>query len=399
MKKLFIILSVIGLVGLLINCGGAKDGTVKELKNEISKKKGTIDTIRKEIKVLENKITKKTPKDKRNDSRVLVNVKKIKYEKFTHYISQNGSIEAVKSAFISPEMNGQIKKILVREGEFVKKGRLLIKLNSSVIESSIKEVKTALKLATIIFHKREGLWKKKIGSEVQYLSDKTNMESLQNKLDTLKAQLEMSRIKAPINGIIETIYPKEGELATPGRQLIELIDLRKVYIRTDVSEQYLPVIREKNWAGLTFPSYPNIKIDAKVYLVGNSINVKNRTFKLKVLIDNTNGKLKPNNIALIKLIDYYSNEAIIIPSIIIKRDIRGDYVYIVNEDSGKEIAKKQYIKIGLSEGSNTMVLSGLNIGDNLIVKGYNMVKNGIEVKKENTGTVVYEQNKVQKINN
>ncbi len=379
MKKIYFILMVTVFIGFLVNCGSSEN-SINELKKEIAEKKTNISTIKKEIKVIEEKINKATPKKDKKDIRLLVNIKQLKYEKFVHYITQNGSIEAVNSAFVSAEMNGQIKKIFVKEGDFVKKGKLLIKLNSSIIEGNIRELKTALKLAKTIFEKRKGLWDKKIGSEIQYLESKTNMDSLKNKLQTLNAQLDMSLIKAPLDGYIENVIPKVGELASPGIQLIQLINLSKLYINSDISETYLPALKKGDWVGLSFPSYPNLKKIDKVYLTGNSINVKNRTFKLKVLIDNIDGLLKPNNIALIKLKDFISDTAIVIPSVIVKRDMKGDYVYIVKTIEGKKMAKKQYIKTGLSEGGDTMVLKGLKTGEKVILKGYNLVKNGIEVK-------------------
>ncbi len=379
MKNLYLVIIIVTSIGLLMNCGSTEK-TINELKKEIASKKGQINSIKKEIKTIEDKIDKETPKDEKKDNRVLINTKTLKYENFVHYINQNGSIEAVNSAFVSAELNGQIKKIFVKEGDFVKKGKLLIKLNSSVIEGSIKELKTSLRLSKIIYKKRKGLWDKKIGSEIQYLESKTNMDSLRNKLDTLNSQLEMTKIKAPISGIIETILPKVGELASPGIQLIQLINLDKIYVNTDVSEKYLPALKKGDWVELSFPSYPNLKRITQVYLTGNSINVKNRTFKIKVLIDNPDGKLKPNNLAIIKLKDFIEERAIVIPSIIVKRDSRGDYVYIVKKNKGRKFARKKYIKIGLSEIGKTMVLEGLKKGDTVILQGYNMVKDGIEVK-------------------
>jgi len=382
MKYLKLIIIII-ISMMLLNCSDEKKIAKDNLQIKINKKKKQIEVLKREINDLKKDIYKNMSNKKIIDNRVLVNVMKLKRRKFVHYITQNGSVEAVKSAFISPEINGQIKKIYVKEGQYVHKGKLLIKLNSNIIEKSIKEVETALNLSVTIFEKRKKLWDKNIGSEIDYLKDKTNMESLKNKLDTLKAQLEMSFIKAPFSGIIETVYLKEGELAAPGKQIIQLIDLSKLYINVDISEKYVASVRNGDWAEISFPSYEDLKIVDKVYFTGNSINIKNRTFRVKILIDNNNGKLKPNSISTVKLIDYKSDNAIIIPSIIVKRDIKGDYVYVVkNKDSGI-IAEKRFIEIGLSNSSHTMILKGLNIGEKVIIGGYNMVKNGSEIKIKN----------------
>ncbi len=136
-----------------------------------------------------NQEENKDKKDKKN-YRQAVKVKKLKTKEFNHYIKVSGSIKAINDAFISPEMNGQIKAIYVEEGDYVKKGQKLAILNTKVTRKSIEELKTGLDLAKTMFKKQEKLWNDSIGSEVQYLQAKNNKETLEKKLETLNAQLE-----------------------------------------------------------------------------------------------------------------------------------------------------------------------------------------------------------------
>ncbi len=315
---------------------------------------------------------------------VLVTVKKLAHEKFDHYFLVNGSVEAVDDAFISPEINGQIKKIHVTEGQRVKEGELLISLNSDVTESAIAEVKTGLELARTIYEKRKGLWEKKIGSEVQYLEAKTNKESLENKLNTLNAQLEMAKIKAPISGIVDKIFKKEGELAIPGIRLIQLVNLKKVYVNAEVSEAYISKVDKGNSVEVTFSSYPGLTVESLIHRTGNVVNPTNRTFLVQLLLDNREEKLKPNMMALLKMKDFSAAAALVVPSVIIKNDLEGSYLYVVQtkEEEGKLVAKKTYVETGMSEGGNTMITQGLEPGQQVVIKGYNLVKNGMRVKIE-----------------
>lgn len=313
-------------------------------------------------------------------TKILVTVKKLAYEKFEHFFIANGSVEAVQDAFISPEINGQIKKIHVKEGQRVREGELLVSLNADVIKNSIAEVETGLELARTIYKKRKGLWDKKIGSEVQYLEAKSNKESLENKLKTFNAQLEMTRIKAPISGIVDEILNKEGEFAVPGLQLIQLVNLNKVYVNAEISEAYLPIIHKRDAVQVNFPSYPNLTIDTFVHRTGNIVKIQNRTFLVQVLIDNKDEKLKPNILAIIKMRDFSAEAALVVPSIIIKNDLQGTYLYVAKTEDGKLIARKTYIKPGKSKASNTMVVEGLEPGLQVIVEGYNLVKNGMAIR-------------------
>jgi membrane fusion protein (multidrug efflux system) len=317
-----------------------------------------------------------------SDDEVLITVKKMAYEPFNHYFLANGTVEAVEDAFISPEINGQIKKIHVREGQRVKAGELLVSLSSDIIQSSIAEVKSSLALAETVYNRRKGLWEKKIGSEVQYLEAKTNKEALENRLKSLEAQLDMAQIKAPIDGIVDEVSRKEGELAVPGLQLIRLVNLKTVYVNADVSESFLPRISKGDPVQVSFPTYPDWTIDTVIYRTGNVIKEQNRTFLVQVKIDNNEEKLKPNIIAVLKMKDFSAEAALVVPSIIVKNDLNGTYVYVTEENEGKLLARKVYVTPGMSESGDTMIEKGLQPGQEVIVEGYNLVKNGMPVKKQ-----------------
>jgi RND family efflux transporter MFP subunit len=313
---------------------------------------------------------------------LLVAVKDMAYEKFEHFFLATGSVEAVNAAYISPEINGQVKEIHVREGDSVRRGQLLVSLNSSVIESSVAEVETSLELARTIYKKRQGLWEKKIGSEVQYLEARANKESLESKLKTLQAQLDMTQITAPIDGVVDEIAPKEGELAAPGQLLLQLVNLDSVYVNADISEVYVAKVHEGDKVSVKFPTYPELAVNAAIHRIGNIINPQNRTFEVQILLDNRDKHLKPNMIAILELKDLSVSQALVVPSIIIKNDMQGIYLYVARQEEGEGLARKTYVETGMSQGSNTMILKGLTPGEQVIVKGYNLVKNGMKIKIE-----------------
>jgi len=260
---------------------------------------------------------------------------------------------------------------------------LLAKLNTSLVEKNIAEVKTQLELAKIIYEKQSDLWNKEVGSERQYLETKNNYEGLQNNLATLQEQYNMSIIRSPINGNVEDIILKEGELASPGIQLMQIIDIDKLHVSAKLSEAYLPVISEGDIVDITFPTYPDIVLREKVTRVGNVINKQNRTFKVEVEINNNDGRLKPNLLANIKINDYNTDEALVVPSLVIREDVVGSYLYVAESNSDTWTAIKKYIQTGRSYLDNTEVLSGLNENELIITDGYSNVSDGaaIEITK------------------
>lgn len=309
-----------------------------------------------------------------------VYVEAVKHEKFQHFIQVSGSVEAEQNAMISPEINGQIRIIHIKEGDDVKKGQLLVSLNTSVTESNIAEVKTGLELAKKIFDKQQELWNQNIGSEIQYLEAKNAKESAENRLKTLQAQLEMARIKAPFTGVVEEIFSKVGELASPGFQLLHLVNLSSIIIEAAVSETYISSLEVGDSVHLEFPSFPDLKIKAPIARLGNVINPQSRTFKIEVKLQNPEKQLKPNILTRVKINDFSSDNAIVIPAIIIKQDVNGSYIYIAQAESDKIIARKRYIEEGPTYEDQTMILSGLESEDQVIITGYDQVNNGIPVE-------------------
>ena len=160
---------------------------------------------------------------------------------------------------------------------------------------------------------------------------------------------------------------------------MQVINLNKLSINADVSEKYLPIIRKGDMVKLSFPTFPEIIMDVKVHRTGNIVKLGNRTFPVELKIDNIDDMLKPNVLALITFLDFSEDNAMVVPSIIIKQDINGEYIYVAKEDEGIVVARKVYITTAMSYGDETMVVSGLDPGTRVITEGYSLVTDGTEV--------------------
>jgi membrane fusion protein, multidrug efflux system len=375
------ILSV--LILFLASCSNQE--SEQSIRDQIAKYKQEVVTLNQKIAELDKKLGEMDPGSNSNAEKLPVEVLALSFEPFNHYIEVSGTAEAVKEAFISPEIGGQIREIYVNEGDYVARGQLLARLNTEITESTIADMKSALELATTVYEKQSRLWAQGIGSEMQYLSAKNNKESLEQKLVTLQAQLDMAIIKSPVSGVVDEIFSKNGELAMPGARLMQIVNLDELYINADVSETYLSQVNENEVVKVSFPVYPDLKKEVPIYRKGNVINPNNRTFNIQLKVKNPDRLLKPNILSVIQIRDFSADSAIVIPSILIRQDITGSYLYTMQQAEGKWIAKKVYVTPGKSYQDKTMVVSGLHEGQKIITQGYNMVSDGSEVyvKSEN----------------
>lgn len=371
MKKLIIIFSSIFLFGC------AQDSP-EAIEKKIIDYKSRINTYNEKIAELEEQL-KGNSANPDEEMGTVVRIKELSPESFSHYINVSGKVIAEEEAFISPEMNGQIDRIYVDEGQNVKKGQLLISLNSDVTEKNIKEVQTNLELLTKLYEKQKELWDQNIGTEVQFLQAKSNKESAEARLATLEEQIEMARIRAPFSGIVEDILVKEGEMAMPGVRMLHLVNLYDLSIESDISENYLNDIREGEKVEVTFPTFPDMNKMLPIKRVGSVIDNMSRTFQIELELKNQDGRIKPNQLAELRVNDFSADDALVVPSITVKQDISGYFIYHVAKGEKGPEAEKLYVTPGRFSGDQTMIVEGLEPGMKIIVEGFNLVKDGTRV--------------------
>jgi len=370
---------IIALLAILVSCS---PGGTDSKKTEIERYKKKVSDYTQKIAALERELGEEAAPLK-PESSLVVEVKQLSSEKFSRHFEVTGYMEAVQDAYISPEINGQIDNILVKRGARVRKGKLLIKLNTDVTEKSIEEVKTNLELATRLYEKQEELWEQNIGSEIQYLEVKNGKESLEARLATLERQLEMAQVRAPFNGIVDDIMVRQGEIAAPGMQLVRLVNLGTMRVSARVSEAYLNSVKENDMVELRFASYPDIMLKSGINRLGEVIDQVTRTFTLEVILDNKDERLKPNMLTTVRITDYSENNALVVPTIILKEDFKGTFLFLSIAEGEKNIAQKVYVQRGITVQDQTMILNGINPGDKVIIKGYNLVSDGTPLKVNN----------------
>ncbi|MBN2615301.1 MAG: efflux RND transporter periplasmic adaptor subunit [Bacteroidales bacterium] len=372
MKKITLFLA---MIALLASCKQEnKSKLEKEIisyQKEASKLNAKISNLQQQIDEQEKK------KNQLTGLKVRIAVDTLNPQLFRHYFDASASVESIHEAFISPEVSGQVEKVLVNEGDKVSKGQLLAQLSTDMIQNNIQEVKASLSLAEFTYKKQKSLWDKHIGSELDYVRAKSNMESLQSKLKSLETQYDKSFIRAPISGYVDAIDVKVGELASPGIRIFHVVNIEDLYVNAQISENYLPVVHKGDKVSVSFPTYPDIELHEKVFRTGEVILAQNRTFKLQLKIKNRNNLFKPNMLAIISINDYSNPKALVVPSFVIRKDIKGDYLFLVKKDKeGQKIAHKQYVTTGLSSGPYTQVVKGVQPGDVVVTDGFNNVTEG-----------------------
>ncbi|MFD0796091.1 efflux RND transporter periplasmic adaptor subunit [Maribacter chungangensis] len=377
------------LLLLLSSCGDQTAPSVSDLvasgdlealrarKTEISEKQREFE---KNIKLLDSAIATKSGEERLP----LVTTITVEAKKFEHFLELQGDVATKQNVLIYPEMPGTLQRVYVKEGQQVSKGQILATIDDGGMSSQVSQLKTQAALAKTTYERQKRLWEQQIGSEIQFLQAKSNYEATENAVKQAESQLGKSVIRAPFSGIIDDVIKDQGTVVSPGpgSEVFRIVNLSDMYISVDVPESHLKGIQKGKAAVVYFPVLGDTII-SEVRQTGNFINPGNRAFSVEIPVPNKKGNIKPNLTARVRLNDYTSENAIIIPQSIISENADGEqYVYVATaiEGENKAVVKRNIIVTGKTQGSMVEILSGVSDGDKLVKEGARSVKDGQNVQ-------------------
>ena len=357
---------------ILASCGGASSNTAKLEKLKVNQAE-----LSNEISALEKEISKSNPEAITVRKKEIVTTT-LAPRKFDYFVQTQGMVESEDNILVSAEAMGVITSVLVKEGQRVQRGQVLAQIDNKITLRSIEEVKSGLQLATTIYEKQKNLWDQKIGTEVQFLQAKNNKEGLEKRLATLNEQLDMARIKTPINGTIEQVNVKIGENAAPGAPAFRVINTTNLKIVASVSEAYVTSIKNGDKVKVSFPAL-NKEIDARVTFVGRNINPLSRSFPVEIDLPSL-ADLRPSMTAVLRVIFNTEEEALCVPINVVQEINGKKIVYVAEMDGQQLVARRKEIEVGGVYDNLAEVKSGLKQGDKVITVGYQGLNDGEFVK-------------------
>jgi membrane fusion protein, multidrug efflux system len=400
MKRISTFLLSASVVLVAASCSSKKDkaaelndkkAAIEKLKAESSKKAEEIKKLQEELNASGGGEPAKIK---------LVGTAAVTTQNFIHYIDLQGKVDADNISYISPRgMGGQVRAIYIRQGQFVRKGQLVLKLDDAIMNQQVQAVRqqsiaatqalegirTQLSFAKNIYQRQKNLWDQGIGTEVQLITAKTSVTGLENQLaasmeqvkasaqqvNVAKEQMNTANVYSDVSGVADQINIKIGETFTGmgamGPQ-IKIVNTSSLKVTTSIPENYLTRVRTGTQAEVSVPDVNKI-FNASVSLISQSVDA-NRGFTADIKIP-YDASIKPNQSAKVRIMDYSAANAVVIPINVVQTDEAGKYVYVLEKSSnGKMFAKKKSINIGEVYGSNVEVRTGLAVGEQLITEGF-----------------------------
>ncbi|MEQ1623317.1 MAG: efflux RND transporter periplasmic adaptor subunit [Sediminibacterium sp.] len=374
---------------VLAACGSKSNDSA-----ELTAKKKQLEDLKKQqteignnIAKLEAEVLKMDPSSKVEKSKLVVTAPIIT-EKFTHYIDLQGKVDAVNISFITPRGGGgQVRELYIKKGDNVSKGQLILKLDDALVKQSLvaaqqglQSIKTQLAFAKNLYQKQQNLWAQNIGTEIQLITAKNNVENLENQLKSTEEQIKVTQeqmkftsVYSDVNGVADDVNVRVGELfAGPGQ--IKVVNTTDLKVTTQIPENYANRVGVGTTIQISLPDI-NRTLEAKIGVAGKIIDPNSRSFYVEAKIP-YDKNFRPNQIALVRVQDYQADNAVTIPINTLQNDEKGRYVMVAASENGKLIARKRVVVAGELYGNKLEVKSGLKAGDVLIVEGHQSLYDG-----------------------
>lgn len=363
----------------VIACG---EGT-KEKKGSLGDKKAQLEKLKKEmavtvteIKKLEEEIASLDTAAALLNKAKLIAAAPVTIQDFSHYIDIQGTVTAEDISYIAPAngMGGVVTAIFIKEGQYVKKGQLILKMDDKVLRTQLQQLQVQLDFAKNIYNRQKNLWEQNIGSEVQLITAKNNVEALEKQMVTLNEQIRLYTVTSSVNGIADVVDVKVGEIFTGagarGPQ-IQIVNNSTLKVKANIPENYMSRVHVGSPVEISLPDAGKA-FSSKINLASQLIDPNSRTFAIEASIPG--GTVRPNTIAALRIKDYSAPAAVVIPVNLVQTDENGKYVYTVEKDSkNRNVVKKIPVQVGESYNNMIEIKAGLQAGMQLVTAGYQSV--------------------------
>ncbi|MEP6725547.1 MAG: efflux RND transporter periplasmic adaptor subunit [Bacteroidota bacterium] len=370
-------------------CGSSS----KDNNTSLTDKKAALEKLKDQQKKLEADIAKIDTAAGKAEKEKLVTLATIAPESFTHYLDLQGKIESQNTSYIAPRngTGGVVKQVLVKRGDNVRKGQLLLKLDDVIARQSLvtaqqglETIKTQLSYAQDLYRRQKNLWDQKIGTEVQLINAENNVKNIENQLKSAQEQLKINNeqlsftnVVSDVNGTAETVNIRVGEVFTgvqgTAAQIV-IVNNSNLKATVQIPENYLGKINVGSKVKISLPDL-NKTIDATVTVTGKSIDPINRSFFVEAKLPQS-ADLRPNQIALVRIQDYNISNTITVPVNTVQSDEKGKFVMTAVKENGKTVARKKAVVIGQFYGDKMEIKSGLQVGDVVVTDGYQSLYEG-----------------------
>jgi RND family efflux transporter MFP subunit len=350
-------------------CGNSKQ---EDSKAELAKLKADQKALQQKIAALELSDT-----SRKQVRKVPVVINSMTPSVFNNYVDVQGKVDLDEVVNAIPEMPGIISSIHVKPGQYVRKGQVVATLRSETVDRGIDQLDQQISFAKVIYEKQKRLWDQEIGTELQLLQAKNNVDALIKQKETTLSNKSSLNVISPINGVVDAVDAAVGQsYASPvNPPVIRIINTGKLKVKAEVPENYAAVIKAGSNVMLIFPDVKDTLM-TKVNYAERMINTMSRTFAIYIPLPG-GSRYQPNMIAQVKIATYQNARAFVLPMNVIQKTDRGNFVFVADAQNK---AKMIPVQLGNTYASKVEIIDGLALGDKVIISGFEELNEGDQLE-------------------
>jgi membrane fusion protein (multidrug efflux system) len=299
----------------------------------------------------------------------------VEYEKLSNKVYTTGTILANEEVELRSEIAGKITNIFFKEGAFVNKGDLLIKINDADLQAQLRKADSKVKLIEDREARQKQLVQNQMISQEDYESTLNDLEASKAEYDLIQAEIDKTEIRAPFSGVVGLREVSEGSFVTTTTIITRLQNLSNLKVDFAIPQKYASLVKKGDEVVFRL-SAGDSEYKAKVYAIEPKIDPSTRTLKLRAICETNYKDLFPGAFVNVEVKLKENENAILIPTVAIVPELKGQSVYLYKDGT----VAPQSVELGLREEKRVQIVSGLEEGDTVITSGILQMRPGANVQ-------------------
>lgn len=318
---------------------------------------------------------------------------------FEDRIELTGTVEADDDATLSAQSSGTVVGLAER-GQSVRAGQIVAQLDANIARASVEQAEASVSAAQAQYDlaldnlkRQEPLYKDSVISAVEFENVRAQHNQAQAQLSQAKAVLTQTRqqlrntaVRTPFSGIVEDRLVEKGEQVMPGEEVLRVVNTTMVKVTAGVPDRYAGDITVGTPVEIDFTTSGAGVRNGKVTFVGSAIDAQTRTFPIEVAIDNSNGQLKPQMIARLRVARAQLDDALVVPSSAIVHEGTASSVFVAVRSGNTAHAQRREVSVGSAYSGRSIIEAGLQAGDEVVVVGQGNLTEGDTLQIANRDT-------------
>lgn len=289
-----------------------------------------------------------------------------------------GETEPDKDVALAAERPGQIEWVGVSEGDEVFPGRRIAMIDADSLRAALDKTEASYELAEKQADRREDLYNNNFISKEELDQTRTALTTARATLREAQVAFDQGVIESPIHGIVNDLHVDEGEYVNPGSPVADLLDIDSIRINVNVPELDVRWLKAGDKTMVRVDAYPDEMWNGVIDFVGYKADDKTKTFPVRVIVDNADGRIRPGMLARVVFLRRIIPDALSVPLFAVQ-DKGGERIVFVEQNG---TAQSRIVEFGVLDGERVQITKGLDPGDKLIVVGQNEVEDGTKVKAQ-----------------